>query len=188
LKSVIIAGIAGQDGAYLTELLLKKGYIVHVTSRGTSTANRWRIEGLGISKNPNLHLVEYDLTDLGASVQLLQSTVATEVYNLAAQSFVCVSFAQPITTAEIAGAGVNLLWAIRSVNPSIRFCQASTSQMFGKVQVVPQSESTPFCPRSPYGLSKAIRVLTNNFNYRESYSAPCWRLRPHYNFNNWNEC
>jgi GDPmannose 4,6-dehydratase len=189
LKSVIITGITGQDVAYLAELLLNKGYIFHGTFRHTSSAHVWRIKGLSIRKHPNLHLVEYDLTDLGASVQLLQSTGATEVYNLAAQSFVCVSFAQPITAAEITGVGaVNLLEAIRIVNPAIRFCQASTSAMFGKVQVVPQSEGTPFCPRSPYGLSKAIRALNNSFNDRESYSAPCRRLRPPYSFNNWNEC
>jgi GDPmannose 4,6-dehydratase len=155
LKSAIITGSAGQDGAHLTKHLLNKDYIVYGTLCCASSVNLWRVEGLGISKNPNLHLVEYDLTDLGASVQLLQSTGAAEVYNLAAQSFVCVSFAQPITTDEITGVGaVNLLEAIRIVNSAIRFCQASTPEMFGKVQVVPQSESAPFYPRGPYGVAK----------------------------------
>ena len=98
MKKAIITGITGQDGAYLTELLLQKGYIVYGTFRRTSSVNLWRIEELGVSKHPNLHLIEYDLTDLSASIRLLQSTGATEVYNLAAQSFVGVSFAQPITT------------------------------------------------------------------------------------------
>ena len=141
MKSVIITGITGQDGAYLTELLLNKGYSVYGTFRRTSSVNLWRIEELGVSKHPNLHLIEYDLTDLSASIRLLQSTGATEVYNLAAQSFVGVSFAQPITTAEITGIGaVNLLEAIRIVNADIRFYQASTSEMFGKVQAIPQNE------------------------------------------------
>jgi GDPmannose 4,6-dehydratase len=116
-----------------------------------------------------LHLVEYDLTDLGASIRLLQATAATEVYNLAAQSFVGVSFEQPITTAEITGVGaVNLLEAIRIVNPKIRFYQASTSEMFGKVQAVPQVEETPFYPRSPYGVAK-LYAHWMTINYRESY-------------------
>src|SRR5690554_7615625 len=120
--SAIITGITGQDGAYLAELLLEKGYEVYGTYRRTSSVNFWRIEELGIEKHPNLHLVEYDLTDLSASIRLLEITGATEVYNLAAQSFVGVSFDQPITTAEITGLGpVNLLEAIRIVNPKIRF-------------------------------------------------------------------
>src|SRR3954453_17740913 len=141
----LITGITGQDGAYLAELLLNKGYQVYGTYRRTSSVNFWRIEELGVDKHPNLHLVEYDLTDLSASIRLLQSTGATEVYNLAAQSFVGVSFDQPITTAKITGIGaVNLLEAIRIVDPKIRFYQASTSEMFGKVQAVPQTEATPF--------------------------------------------
>jgi GDPmannose 4,6-dehydratase len=165
----IITGITGQDGAYLAELLLSKGYTVYGTYRRTSSVNFWRIEELGIDKNPNLHLVEYDLTDLSASIRLLQSTQATEVYNLAAQSFVGVSFDQPVTTAEITGIGpLNLLEAIRIVNPKIRFYQASTSEMFGKVQAIPQIESTPFYPRSPYGVAK-LYAHWMTINYRESY-------------------
>ena len=165
----IITGITGQDGAYLAELLLEKGYTVYGTFRRTSSVNFWRIEELGIDKNPNLHLVEYDLTDLSSSIRLLQNTGATEVYNLAAQSFVGVSFEQPLTTLDITGAGaVNLLEAIRIVNPKIRFYQASTSEMFGQVQAIPQLETTPFYPRSPYGVAK-LYAHWMTINYRESY-------------------
>lgn len=165
----IITGITGQDGAYLAELLLEKGYEVYGTYRRTSSVSLWRIEELGIHQHKNLHLVEYDLTDLSASIRLLQNTGATEIYNLAAQSFVGVSFDQPITTAEITGLGaVNLLEAIRIVNPKIRFYQASTSEMFGKVQSIPQTEETPFYPRSPYGVAK-LYAHWMTINYRESY-------------------
>lgn len=170
MKSAIITGITGQDGAYLAELLLGKGYKVYGTYRRTSSVNFWRIEELGIKNNPNLHLVEYDLTDLSASIRLMQTTNATEVYNLAAQSFVGVSFDQPVTTAEITGLGaVNLLEAIRIVNPKIRYYQASTSEMFGLVQAVPQKEDTPFYPRSPYGVAK-LYAHWMTVNYRESYN------------------
>ena len=165
----IVTGITGQDGAYLAELLLEKGYEVYGTYRRTSSVSLWRIEELGIHQHKNLHLVEYDLTDLSASIRLLQNTGATEIYNLAAQSFVGVSFDQPITTAEITGLGaVNLLEAIRIVNPKIRFYQASTSEMFGKVQSIPQTEETPFYPRSPYGVAK-LYAHWMTINYRESY-------------------
>ncbi len=167
--TAIITGITGQDGAYLAQLLLDKGYVVYGTYRRTSSVNFWRIDELGITSHPNLHLVEYDLTDLSASIRLLQTTQASEVYNLAAQSFVGVSFDQPITTAEITGVGpLNLLEAIRVVNPSIRFYQASTSEMFGKVQAIPQTETTPFYPRSPYGVAK-LYAHWITVNYRESY-------------------
>ena len=167
--NAIITGITGQDGAYLAELLLAKGYKVFGTYRRTSSVNFWRIESLGIANHPNLSLVEYDLTDLSSSIRLLEKTQANEVYNLAAQSFVGVSFDQPITTAEITGMGaVNLLEAIRIVNPKIRFYQASTSEMFGKVQEIPQTENTPFYPRSPYGVAK-LYAHWMTINYRESY-------------------
>ncbi|KWF84144.1 GDP-mannose 4,6 dehydratase [Burkholderia diffusa] len=169
MTAAIITGITGQDGAYLAELLLEKGYTVYGTYRRTSSVNFWRIDELGVSTHPNLHLVEYDLTDLGSSIRLLQTTKATEVYNLAAQSFVGVSFDQPAATAEITGIGaLNLLEAIRTVNPAIRFYQASTSEMFGKVQAIPQVESTPFYPRSPYGVAK-LYAHWMTINYRESY-------------------
>lgn len=169
MKSAMITGISGQDGAYLAQLLLSKGYRVYGTYRRTSSVNFWRIQELGIASHPDLHLVEFDLTDMGSAIRLLQRSEATEVYNLAAQSFVGVSFDQPITTAQITGVGaLSLLEAIRVVNPAIRFYQASTSEMFGKVQAVPQSENTPFYPRSPYGVSKLF-AHWSTINYRESY-------------------
>lgn len=169
MKSAIITGITGQDGAYLAQLLLDKGYRVFGTFRRTSSVNLWRIEELGIADHPQLRLVEYDLTDLSSSIRLLQQSEAREVYNLAAQSFVGVSFDQPLTTAQITGIGpLNLLEAIRIVDPTIRFYQASTSEMFGKVQSVPQNEQTPFWPRSPYGVSK-LYAHWSTVNYRESY-------------------
>lgn len=169
IKSAIITGITGQDGAYLAQLLLEKGYSVYGTFRRTSSVNFWRIEELGIKNDPNLHLVEHDLTDLSASIRLMENAQPSEVYNLAAQSFVGVSFDQPLTTAEITGLGaVNLLEAIRIVNPRIRYYQASTSEMFGKVQAIPQIESTPFYPRSPYGVAK-LYAHWMTINYRESY-------------------
>ena len=168
-KKALVTGITGQDGAYLAELLLEKGYTVYGTYRRTSTVNFWRIEELGIQNHPQLNLVEYDLTDLSSSIRLLQTTEVTEVYNLAAQSFVGVSFEQPVATTKITGLGaLNLLEAIRAVNPKIRFYQASTSEMFGKVQAVPQIESTPFYPRSPYGVAK-LYAHWMTINYRESY-------------------
>jgi GDPmannose 4,6-dehydratase len=168
--TAIITGITGQDGAYLTQLLLDKGYTVYGTYRRTSSVNFWRIEELGIQNHPNLQLVEYDLTDLGSSIALVQKVQPSEIYNLAAQSFVGVSFDQPSTTAQITGIGcLNLLEAIRLVNPKIRFYQASTSEMFGKVQAIPQIESTPFYPRSPYGVAK-LYAHWMTVNYRESYN------------------
>jgi len=165
----IVTGITGQDGAYLAQLLLDKGYTVYGTYRRTSSVNFWRIGELGIQNHPNLHLVEYDLTDLGSSIALVQKVQPDEIYNLAAQSFVGVSFEQPGTTAQITGIGcLNLLEAIRLINPNIRFYQASTSEMFGKVQAIPQIESTPFYPRSPYGVAK-LYAHWMTVNYRESY-------------------
>jgi len=169
MKTAVITGVTGQDGAYLTALLLEKGYFVYGAYRRTASTTFWRIEELGVRNNPNLHLVEYDLTDLGSSIRLLEHSQPDEVYNLAAQSFVAVSFDQPITTGQITGLGaVNLLEAIRIVNPKIRFYQASTSEMFGKVQKTPQSEKTPFYPRSPYGVAK-LYAHWMTINYRESY-------------------
>ncbi len=168
-KIAIITGITGQDGAYLAQLLLEKGYTVYGAFRRTASANFWRIEELDVRGHPDLHLVEYDLTDPGAAIRLLDKTEATEVYNLAAQSFVAMSFDQPMTTAKITGLGpLNLLEAIRIVNPNVRFYQASTSEMFGKVQAVPQTEATPFYPRSPYGVAK-LYAHWMTINYRESY-------------------
>jgi GDPmannose 4,6-dehydratase len=169
MKKAVITGITGQDGAYLAQLLLEKGYEVFGAYRRTSSVNFWRIEELGIQDHPGLQLVEHDLTDLSANIRMLERTEVDEVYNLAAQSFVTVSFDQPITTGEITGIGaVNLLEAIRIVNPGIRFYQASTSEMFGKVQTVPQDEGTPFYPRSPYGVAK-LYAHWMTVNYRESH-------------------
>ena len=169
MKTAIITGITGQDGAYLAQLLLEKNYTVYGTYRRSSSVNFWRMDELGVTNHPNLKLVEYDLTDLSSSIRLLELSQATEVYNLAAQSFVGVSFDQPITTAEITGIGpLHILEAIRIVNPKIRFYQASTSEMFGKVQAMPQREDTPFYPRSPYGVAK-LYAHWITVNYRESY-------------------
>jgi len=168
-RTALVTGISGQDGAYLAQLLLGKGYVVYGAYRRTSSANFWRIEELGICNHHNLHLVEHDLTDLGASIALVQKVQPDEIYNLAAQSFVGVSFEQPTTTTQITGVGaLHLLEAIRLVNRNIRFYQASTSEMFGKVQTVPQDEDTPFYPRSPYGVAK-LYAHWMTVNYRESY-------------------
>jgi len=168
-KRAVITGMTGQDGAYLAQLLLEKDYHVTGTFRRTSSTNFWRIEELGIQDHPNLSLVEYDLTDLASSLRLIQNAAPDEVYNLAAQSFVGVSFDQPLATASITGLGaVNLLEAIRLINPKIRFYQASSSEMFGKVQAIPQVEDTPFYPRSPYGVAK-LYAHWMTINYRESY-------------------
>lgn len=170
MKRAIVTGITGQDGAYLSQLLLTKGYEVFGTYRRLSSQNFWRIQELGIERHPRLHLVEYDLTDLGSSIRLVEKCQPDEIYNLAAQSFVGVSFDQPMLTAEITGLGpLNLLEAIRIVNPKIRYYQASTSEMFGKVQAIPQTETTPFYPRSPYGVAK-LYAHWMTVNYRESYN------------------
>jgi GDPmannose 4,6-dehydratase len=168
-KTAIVTGISGQDGAYLAENLLDRGYNVYGTYRRTSSVNFWRIDELGIANHPNLKLVEYDLTDMGSAIRLIETSQATEVYNLAAQSFVGVSFDQPIATGQITGLGAAyLLEAIRTVNRQIRFYQASTSEMFGKVQAIPQVEETPFYPRSPYGVAK-LYAHWLTINYRESF-------------------
>lgn len=169
MKTALITGITGQDGAYLAQLLLDKGYEVHGTFRRSASTNFWRIDELGLREHARLHLVEYDLTDPGSAIRLLERARPDEVYNLAAQSFVGVSFDQPMATSQITGLGVlNLLEAIRIVNTGIRFYQASTSEMFGKVQEVPQTEGTPFYPRSPYGVAKLFAHWMS-VNYRESY-------------------
>ncbi len=173
-KTAVVTGVTGQDGAYLAQTLLEKGYTVYGTYRRTSSVNFWRIEELGIRDHPRLHLTEYDLTDAGASLNLINRTKPDEVYNLAAQSFVGVSFEQPTTTAHITGLGaLNLLEAIRILDPGAKFYQASTSEMFGHVQAIPQNEKTPFYPRSPYGVAKlGVAKLFAHWmtvNYRESY-------------------
>ncbi len=180
-RKAIITGITGQDGAYLAQFLLESGYQVVGTYRRTSSVNFWRMAELGVDRHPNLTLVEHDLTDLGSTVRLIESARPHELYNLAAQSFVGVSFDQPVTTAEVTGVGaLNLLEAIRIVDRGIRYYQASTSEMFGMVQAIPQTESTPFYPRSPYGVAKLFAHWTT-INYRESYGifAACGILFNH---------
>ena len=169
MKKAIITGITGQDGAYLAQLLLEKGYKVFGAYRRTSSQNFWRIDYLGIRNHPNLMLVEHDLIDAASTIRMVSEIKPDEIYNLAAQSFVHVSFDQPLATSMITGIGVtHMLEAIRIVNKNIKFYQASTSELYGKVQEVPQKETTPFYPRSPYGVSKlyAHWMVTN---YRESY-------------------
>jgi GDPmannose 4,6-dehydratase len=169
LTAAIITGVTGQDGAYLAQLLLSKNYEVHGTYRRTSSVNSWRIEELGIANDPRLQLVEYDLSDLGSSIALVQKVQPDEIYNLASQSFVNVSFDQPSDMALVTGIGaLHLLEAIRLLNPRIRFYQASTSEMFGKVHGIPQAEDTPFHPRNPYGISK-LYAHWMTVNYRERY-------------------
>lgn len=168
-KKAIITGITGQDGAYLTAYLLELGYNVVGTYRRTSTVDFWRLRYLGVRDHDRLSLVEYDLTDPSSSIRLIKDHQPDELYNLAAQSFVGVSFEQPITTSEITGLSVtHLLEAIRIIKPDVKFYQASTSEMFGKVRQVPQSEQTPFYPRSPYGVAK-LYAHWMTVNYRESY-------------------
>ncbi|MBH21728.1 MAG: GDP-mannose 4,6-dehydratase [Rhodobiaceae bacterium] len=173
MKKAIITGITGQDGPYLAKHLLSLGYEVYGTYRQNSSSSFWRLNELGIFNHENLKLVEFDLTDLSCAIRLMQSVEPDEVYNLAAQSFVGVSFEQPLTTSLITGYSVtHLLEAIRIVNKDIKFYQASTSEMFGKVQSVPQIESTPFHPRSPYGVAK-LYAHWMVVNYRESYDMFC---------------
>lgn len=169
MKKAIITGITGQDGAYLAELLLEKGYEVYGAYRRTASVNFWRIEELGIENHANLHLVEFDLIDQANTIRMVAEIQPDEIYNLAAQSFVGVSFEQPLATAHTTGLGVvHLLEAIRIVNTKIKFYQASTSEMFGKVQEIPQTEKTAFYPRSPYGIAK-LYAHWMVVNYRESY-------------------
>lgn len=169
MKKAIVTGATGQDGAYLCELLLNKGYQVWGTYRRSSTANHWRLNELNILSHPQFNLVEYDLIDLGSAISLISSVRPTEIYNLAAQSFVGVSFKQPVGTAHIDALGpLNLLEAIRLFDRKIKFYQASTSEMFGKVQAIPQNETTPFYPRSPYAVAKLF-AHWSTVNYRESY-------------------
>jgi GDPmannose 4,6-dehydratase len=169
-KTALITGITGQDGAYLAEHLLGLGYRVIGCFRRTGSVTFWRLADLGIEHHAQLQLVEHDITDLGSNLRLLEEHEPDEVYNLAAQSFVALSFKEPATTAKITGIGaLNMLDAIRLANPKIRFYQASSSEMFGKAtSMMPQDESTPFHPRSPYAVAKLF-AHWSTVNYRESY-------------------
>jgi GDPmannose 4,6-dehydratase len=164
-KTALITGITGQDGSYLAELLLEKGYRVVGMVRRSSTENYERIEHL----RPHIELLQGDLLDLYSLISVIKATKPTEVYNLAAQSFVPTSWSQPVLTSEFTALGVTrVLEAIRFVDPSIRMYQASSSEMYGKVLETPQRETTPFYPRSPYGVAKVYGHYIT-VNYRESY-------------------
>ncbi|UNK56439.1 GDP-mannose 4,6-dehydratase [Pseudoxanthomonas daejeonensis] len=166
-KSAVITGITGQDGAYLSKLLLEKGYAVHGVLARRSSDTLWRLRELGIDGEVRLH--DGDLTDLSSLIRVLQASGAAEVYNLGAQSFVGSSWQQPILTAQVDGVGaLNVLEAVRLVNPQARFYQASTSEMFGLIQADRQDERTPFYPRSPYGVAKVMAHWAT-VNYRESF-------------------
>ena len=168
-KRALITGITGQDGSYLAELLLDKGYEVIGMVRRSSTTNFERIAHLQDRLILDPYTASGDLLDEASLISILRETEPDEVYNLAAQSFVQTSFKQPVLTGEITALGVTrLLDAIRIINPDIRFYQASSSEMFGKVQEVPQTEKTPFYPRSPYGVAKLYGHWIT-VNYRESY-------------------
>lgn len=165
MKNALITGINGQDGSYLAELLLDKGYEVYGILRRKSVVDYGNVAHL----KEKIHFIYADMTDVVSLISAMRESQADEVYNLAAQSFVATSWDQPIVTAEIDAVGVtNLLEAIRVVNPKARYYQASTSEMFGKVQAIPQDENTPFYPRSPYGVAKLYGHWITK-NYRESF-------------------
>lgn len=169
MKRALITGITGQDGAYLTEFLLANNYEVYGTYRRTASVNFWRLQELSVMGHQNLTLIELDLLDQSNIIRVVDKIRPHEIYNLAAQSFVGVSFEQPIATSQITGLGaLHMLEAIRIVDTSIKFYQASTSEMFGLVQESPQTETTPFYPRSPYGIAK-LYAHWMTINYRESY-------------------
>lgn len=167
-KKALITGIRGQDGAYLAKLLLEKGYEVYGTDRRSGNSSNWRLKELGIEKD--VRILYMDLLELTNIVRVIQRVQPDEVYNLAAQSFVQVSFEQPILTADVNAIGpLRLLEALRVYAPDAKFYQASTSEMFGKAQEIPQTEKTPFYPRSPYGVAKLFAHWIT-VNYRESYN------------------
>lgn len=169
MKKALITGVGGQDGAYLARYLLDLGYKVYGGYRRAVSPNFWRLAELGVLGEPNFELVELELTDPFNILSVVSQTRPDEIYNLAAQSFVGISFKEPFHTANATGIGaLNLLEAIKTVDRGIKFYQASTSEMFGKVQAVPQSESTPFYPRSPYGVAKLYAHFIT-INYQESY-------------------
>src|SRR5574343_1561991 len=167
-KIALITGIYGQDGAYLAELLLNKGYDVYGLARRSSNQGDWRLKRLGVHKD--VKIVECDLTEFFGIFNLIKKIQPNEIYNLAAQSFVGYSFDNPVNTLNIDGCSVlYILEAIRILNMDIKFYQASTSEIFGKVQAVPQNEDTPFYPRSPYGVAKLYGHWITK-NYRESFN------------------
>jgi GDPmannose 4,6-dehydratase len=166
-KKALITGVTGQDGSYLAQLLLGKGYEVFGAYRRTSTPNLWRLEELGVDKMVKMVCVE--LTDQSSINDAIRLSAPDEIYNLAAQSFVPTSFQQPVYTGSLDGISVTrMLDSIRLLKPDAKFYQASTSEMYGKVQTTPQTETTPFYPRSPYGVAKLYGHWIT-VNYRESY-------------------
>lgn len=168
-KTAIITGVTGQDGAYLAKYLLGLGYRVIGAVRRASTLNHWRLTELGLIGAKHFELVDYDLSDAASAIRLIADHQPDELYNLAAQSFVSVSFQQPLATADMTGLGaLRLLEAVRIAKPDTRFYQASTSEMFGKVAEPLQSETTAFYPRSPYAFTKLMAHWAT-VNYRESY-------------------
>jgi GDPmannose 4,6-dehydratase len=167
-RVALVTGITGQDGAYLSKLLLEKGYKVLGGKRRQANHNLWRLDRLGITKD--VELVEFDLADYISIQNILKNYKIDEFYNLAAQSFVASSFNQPLHTGDVDGLGVlRCLEAVRQTDPNIKYYQASSSEMFGKVQTIPQTEVTPFYPRSPYGVAKLYGHWIT-VNYRESYN------------------
>ena len=166
MKNALITGITGQDGSYLAELLLEKGYNVYGLMRRKSVVDYGNVDHI----KDKIHFIYADMQDIVSLISAMKISQADEVYNLAAQSFVATSWDTPCTTADIDAIGVtNMLEAIRIVKPECRFYQASTSEMFGKVQAIPQTEDTPFYPRSPYGVAKLYGHWITK-NYRESYN------------------
>jgi GDPmannose 4,6-dehydratase len=169
MEKILATGVTDEDGTHPTKLLVASGHIAFGAYRTTSSVNLWRLDDLGLLGRTNLHLVHYDLTDLGNSIGLAQRVQPQKILHLAAQNLMGVSFEQPSTTNHITGIGVSkLLKVIRLVNPKIRLYQASTSEMFGKAQRIPQCEGTPFYPRSPYGVAK-VYAHWMTVNYRESF-------------------
>jgi GDPmannose 4,6-dehydratase len=170
-KTALITGVTGQDGAYLSQLLLQKGYRVFGLLARRATTTTWRLEELGILEQ--VQLIDGDMGDLSSLIRAVSEAEPDEVYNLAAQSFVGTSWRQPLLTAQVTAVGVAaILEAIRIVDRDIRFYQASTSELFGKAAQTPQTEATPFHPRSPYGVAKLFGHWST-INYRESYDMYC---------------
>ena len=168
MKTALITGISGQDGAYLSKLLLEKGYRVIGGDRRTASGSLWRLDELGVLND--IDLIDFELAELTNIQRVIEKNHIDELYNLAAQSFVKASFEMPLMTSDITGIGVvRILESIRKINPSIKFYQASSSEMFGKVVEIPQTENTPFYPRSPYAVSKLFAHCMT-INYREAYN------------------
>ena len=167
-KTALITGVSGQDGAYLSKLLLKKGYRVIGGERRSASGSLWRLKDLNIEND--VEITDFELSEFTNIYRTIEKYRPDEIYNLAAQSFVGASFEMPTMTSDITGLGVSrILEAIRQINPDIKFYQASSSEMFGKVLETPQTENTPFYPRSPYGIAKLFGHWMT-INYKEAYN------------------